>query len=107
MNKRLEFDEVLCGMINITEPDGDTHVYFQPPASVKMKYPAIVYSRERIDNKFADDIPYLQRTAYSVTVIDKDPDSEIVKKVSQLPMCRHNRHYKRDNLNHDNFTIYI
>lgn len=107
MNKRLELHEILRGIIGITEPNGDDHVYFQPPESVRMKYPAIVYSRERIDDRFADGIPYLQNTAYAVTVIDKDPDSEIVKKVSQLPMSRHNRHYKRDNLNHDVFTIYI
>ncbi len=82
------------------------HVYFQPPASVNMVYPAIRYQRERIDNVSANNGVYLQNVAYQVTVIDEDPDSEIVKNVSKLPKCRFNRHYTADNLNHDVFLIY-
>ena len=29
---------------------GSDNVYYQPPESVKMKYPAIVYTRDSIDN---------------------------------------------------------
>lgn len=84
---------------------GSRNVYFQPPESIKMSYPAIVYSRENIDNTFADDRVYFQNRSYAITVIDSDPDSEIVDKVSQMKSCRHNRHYKSDNLNHDVFII--
>lgn len=86
---------------------GSRNVYFQPPASVSMKYPAIVYSRYDIQNTHADNRVYAQKTAYQVTVIDEDPDSEIVKKVSMLPMCSFDRHYIADNLNHDVFTLYF
>lgn len=85
---------------------GSKNVYFQPPDNLQMKYPAIVYSRERIENTFADDSVYKQDYAYQIIVIDKDPDSEIVKQVSQLPLCRYDRNYKSDNLNHDVFTLY-
>lgn len=100
MNRREELHEILC------EALGSRNVYFQPPESIKMKYPAIVYSRDDIDNSFANDSVYMQSLAYSVTVIDSDPDSEIVDKVSKLPRCQYDRHYKSDNLNHDMFTIY-
>lgn len=100
MNRREELHEILC------EALGSRNVYFQPPESIKMKYPAIVYSRNDIDNSFANDSVYMQSLAYSVTVIDSDPDSEIVAKVSRLPRCQYDRHYKADNLNHDMFTIY-
>lgn len=100
MNRREELHEILC------EALGSRNVYFQPPESIKMKYPAIVYSRDDIDNSFANDSVYMQSLAYSVTVIDSDPDSEIVAKVSKLPRCQYDRHYKADNLNHDMFTIY-
>lgn len=100
MNRREELHEILC------EALGSRNVYFQPPESIKMKYPAIVYSRDDIDNSFANDSVYMQSFAYSVTVIDSDPDSEIVAKVSRLPRCQYDRHYKADNLNHDMFTIY-
>lgn len=85
---------------------GNNNVYFQPPPSVQMSYPAIVYSRTNIKNKHANNAVYNQYIAYQLIVIDKNPDSEITQKVSNLPLCAHNRSYKSDNLNHDVFTIY-
>ena len=82
------------------------NVYYQPPNNLDMKYPAIVYEREDIKNGFANNKVYTQGTVYSVTVIDEDPDSEIVEKVSKLPRCRFDRHYTADNLNHDIFTLF-
>lgn len=86
---------------------GSREVYFQPPATVQMHYPAIVYSRKRVDNKHANNGVYKQDNCYELTVIDKNPDSEIVNRISKLPLCRFDRHYKKDNLNHDVFTLYI
>ena len=86
---------------------GSSNVYFQPPASIKMKYPAIVYFRSDIRNTFANNHVYKQDNAYDITTIDVDPDSEIPMKISRLPRCRFNRFYTADNLNHNNFTIYI
>lgn len=71
-----------------------------------MQYPAIVYSRDDIENNHANNGVYVQSTAYNIIVIDPDPDSEVVQKVSKLPMCMFDRHYAADNLNHDSFTIY-
>lgn len=85
---------------------GSRNVYFQPPSSVKMKYPAIVYSRKNIENVSADDAAYLQKSSYELIVIDPNPECEHVEKVSKLPYCRFDRHYTKDNLNHDAFTIY-
>ena len=85
---------------------GSRNVYYQPPESLKMSYPAIVYSRKTIDNSYANNSVYKQNYAYEITVIDKNPDSEIVNKISKLPTCRFDRHFKSDNLNHDVFTLY-
>lgn len=82
-------------------------MYFQPPSSVHIKYPAIIYSRANIENLHANNRVYLSNIAYQLTVVDRDPDSEIVDKVSQLPKCSFNRHYVADNLHHDVFTIYF
>ena len=100
MASRLKLHEILC------ENLGSRNVYFQPPASVKMNYDAIVYSRKKIENTFADDSVYKQDHAYEVIVIYKDPDSEVPGKISRLPKCRFDRHYIADNLNHDVFTLY-
>lgn len=85
---------------------GSRNVYFQSPASVQMKYPAIVYSLANINNSFANNGVYMQTTAYEITLIDKNPDNEFVKKISTLPCCKFDRHFRSDNLNHYVFTIY-
>lgn len=90
----------------LVEVLGSRNVYFQPPPTVQIKYPAIIYSRTNIDNRYANNGIYTREIAYQVIVVDKSPDSEIVDKVSNLPKCRFNRHYVSDNLNHDVFTIY-
>lgn len=83
------------------------NVYFQPPESVKMKYPAIVYALEDIENTHADNGVYSSYKKYSVTVIDNDPDSPFVDMVAALPTCRFNRYYASDNLNHWVFSLYF
>ena len=106
MAKRLELNERLCEIINITEPDGDRHVYFQPPESRKMKYPAIRYTLSKIRTNKANNQLYHSNRGYSVTLIDKNPDSGYVDKILEIPCCSFNNHYVADNLNHFNFTIY-
>ncbi len=98
MDRRLKLHELLCEVL------GSRNVYFQPPASLVMQYPCIRYNLYDIDNVAADNLVYLQHTAYQITVIDRDPDSEISKRVSTIPGIRFNRSYQADNLNH---TIYI
>lgn len=85
---------------------GSRNVYYQPPESLKMNYPAIVYSLDDIESTFANDTKYLNNKKYLVTVIDEDPDSLLVYKVLVLPKCRFSRHFESDNLNHDVFTLY-
>lgn len=100
MHTRLELHELLCDIL------GTRNAYFQPSESIKMKYPAIVYSRDSLDNNHADNSVYIHSPVYQLIVIDPDPDSEIVQKISMLPRCMFDRHYTSDNLNHDVFTIY-
>lgn len=85
---------------------GSRNVYFQPPASVQIKYPAIVYSRKSIDGSFANDRTYKWDDCYEVILIDSDPDSKFIRKLLNLPYCRYDRHYTADGLNHEVFTIY-
>lgn len=101
MADRLELQQILEDIL------GSRNVYFQPPASVHLKYPAIVYKRTSIDNVHAGDYVYKQDTAYEIVVIDYDPDSQIVYDISKLPKCRHTTHFVEDNLNHDAFQLYF
>lgn len=83
------------------------NVYFQPPATVKMVYPCIVYQRDNADTKFADNEPYRHTKRYQVTVIDRNPDSLIPDRVAALPLCTHTRFFTAENLNHDVFSLYF
>jgi hypothetical protein len=87
---------------------GSRNVYFQPPESVKLAYPCIVYGRDTIGvTEFADDKPYHHQVRYALTVIDKNPDSILLDKIASLPMCRFDRHFTKDNLNHDAYKLYF
>lgn len=85
---------------------GTRNVYFQPPATVTMNYPCIVYAKNAEDVGFANDNPYKNHQGYKVTVIDKNPDSLIPAKIAKLPLSRFSVHYTKDNLNHDVYNIY-
>ena len=85
---------------------GSSNVYFQPPESIKMRYPAIVYSLATIKKLPADDLSYLKYRAYMLILIDPNPDSETVDKILDIPMCSFDRAYAADNLNHWAFTCF-
>lgn len=99
-DRRFQLHEILCGILE------SRNVYFQPPESVKMKYPAIVYALDNIGNVYADDGVYHLHRRYAVTVITEDPDSDLPDKIAVLPTSHFSRHYKSDNLNHYVFTLY-
>lgn len=85
---------------------GSRSVYFQPPESVKLKYPCIIYERDDGRDFRANDDLYLYRKNYLVTVIDSNPDSIIPDELLHFPMCSFDRFFVSDNLNHWTFTIY-
>lgn len=85
---------------------GTDHVYFQPPPSVQLVYPCIVYNRDTSRARFADNAPYSTTQRYQVTVIDRNPDSVIPAKVAALPTSTQNRNFVADGLNHDVFVLY-
>ena len=100
MASRLELHEILCNIL------GSRNVYFQPPESVKMKYPAMVYSLSGMRNNHANNKVYAQMRSYQITVIDASPDSLISDRISKLPYCSFDRFYPSDGLNHYVYTLY-
>jgi hypothetical protein len=85
---------------------GSDNVYFQPPGSVQMNYPAIVYSISGTDTESANDQLYLFKKKYTVILIDKDPDTTVFDKIAKLPYSKFDRHYNKDSLNHFVFSLY-
>ena len=100
--RRLMLDDIFR-----TQILGSNNVYFQPPESVKMQYPAIRYELSHIEMDYADDRPYTSAKRYSVTIIDKNPDSFLPKLMTALPFCSFDRFYTASNLNHWVFNLYF
>lgn len=102
MGQRLELQTILEKTIL-----GAKRVYFQPPESVKLEYPAIVYDLDYIKSQHADNFPFVNKRRYSVTIITKDPDNDYIDKMLTLPSASFQRSFTMDNLYHYNFTIYF
>lgn len=100
MASRLELQSELEELL------GTRNVYYQPPESIKIKYPAIIYSTNDIEKTFANDAGYSYRRRYEIIVIDKNPDNVVIDKLLSLQYCSFDRHYVSDNLNHDVLTLY-
>lgn len=100
--RRLELHELLVNLLGA----GD-RVYFQPPTGHQMKYPCIVYSQDDESRQHADNSTYRHTKRWQVTVIDRDPDSDIPDRVSGLPLCAFDRRFPKDNLNHTVYNLYF
>lgn len=101
MNNRVELNTKLKMLI------GSSNVYFQPPASVQLSYPCVIYSIGEGDAKHADGMVYSYVNSYDLLFIFKKPNVAIIEKVlAELPMCKMTRAYVADNLNHYAFRVY-
>lgn len=100
MNRRTELHEKLRELL------GSSHVYFQPPESVRLSFPCIVYNLDDFDVKRANNDFYLGRDRYAVTLISKDPDDPRVRELLKWPLCSFSRFFTEDNLNHWTYEIY-
>lgn len=106
MDNRLHLQTLLEQTLESVLGEGHKEVYFQPPASIHMSYPCIVFQLDQMNTKFANNNPYGTIRRYQITAIDRDPDSPIPEALSKLQRCQFNRFYITDNLNHFVFTIY-
>lgn len=100
MASRLKLHEELCNIL------GSTNVYFQPPETLKLKYPCIVYNLSDIITVKADDKVYRKYRQYTVTLIHNNPDNDIVDALDDLEYCAMDRTFVTSGLNHYVFTAY-
>ena len=103
---RLELQSLLEGIMSNHTEDGNQHVWFQPPSSVYLSYPGIVYHRSGKDILRADNKKYRTMDKYSVTVMDLNPDSPIPSDIEELEYCSFDRSFSVDGLYHTTYTLY-
>lgn len=99
MGSRLELQTLLEGFV--------ANVYFQPPESTQLSYPCIIYQRSAIRTDHANNSPYALKKEYTLTLIERDPDSAVPDQLAMLPTARHAQFYTTDYLNHNVFTIFF
>lgn len=85
---------------------GVVNLYFQPPTDTQIKYPCVVYSLVQMPTEYADNTPYLQHDRYTVTVIDRNPDSPLRKLVGGLHGSSFTTFFTKDELNHFVFNVH-
>lgn len=85
---------------------GSRNVYFQPPENIKLSYPCIVYEPSSELTIYANNDPYNTLDRYTVTLIDKNPDSVYRNAIRRMRTASFNRFFRSDNLNHFVYTLY-
>lgn len=99
-DRRLELSDIFRNIL------GNTNTYFQPPINIRINYPAIVYKLADIKSVHADNGVYLSGLRYMATLIVKEPDSDLIFRMAEIPTARFIRHYTEDNLNYYVYEIY-
>lgn len=100
MGTRLELQTLLESV------QGVSKVYFQPPENLKLVYPCIVYELSGDSVIHADNANYLRKKAYTLAVIDRNPDSQVAEEVSKFDFCRFERTFSSSNLVHFQYKIF-
>lgn len=83
-------------------------VYFQPPSSIYLEYPCIIFELANYSSRHADNNIYLDWPRFTVTVISKNPESCIPDKLRYIRgdfIARFDRFFTFDNLNHWVFEL--
>lgn len=97
---RIELQEALEDFL------GSRNVYYQPPETIKLKYPCILYEKSRVQQVYADNITYLKHKNYELTLIYRDADSTLPDDIlDYFQGISFDRAYKADNLYHETYTI--
>ena len=99
MDKRLELHNELLKFFK--------NVYYQPPSNIVMKYPCIVLNKVPGFKNFSNNSRYIKVQAYSLTLIEFDPDSVKANEIEEyFEYCEIDQYYIRDGLNHTTLTLY-
>ena len=100
MASRLKLQEELEEMLK------SDNVYYQPPESLKLRFPCIVYKKLRGYTRYANDMPYTFQQPYELTYIHSDPDSPIVDELAmKYQTIRHINAFVSGNRYHDVYEL--
>ena len=100
MDKRMQLQSELERLVGL-------NVYFQPPATVQLKYPCVIYNLSSGNAIYADNSVYTYTNRFELIFIYRKQNMKIVEIVLRtFPMCTVSRMYIADNLYHYVFNLY-
>lgn len=102
MDRRLKLHAELIAASGLAS----NRVFFQPPETVKLVYPCIVYTLDGVKIDPADNTSYTKSRGYQVTLFERDPDTPILDRLLDLPLCTFSTAFRRDNIYHNILKIY-
>ena len=86
---------------------GSNNVYYQPPANLRMKYPAIVYSLDGLDVKRFDNTRLINKNCFSVTHIYRNESENLVETMlKNFEYISFDNRSIVDGIYNDHYTIY-
>lgn len=86
---------------------GNDNVYYQPPETVKLRYPCIIISRNGANTFSADDMNYIIRMRYTLTYVSRTFDDPVAAGILELlPSISLDRSYTADNLYHTVYSVF-
>ena len=86
---------------------GSSNVYFQPPSSINLKYPCIIYNLSRTNAIRADNRIYKATNEYHVKHIFKSLENEKKDELlNHFLMISHDSRFIADKLYNDEFTLF-
>ena len=101
MLKRVDIQETFKFLL------GSNNVYYQPPANLKMKYPAIVYSLDGLDVKRFDNTRLINKNCFSVTHIYRNESENLVETMlKNFEYISFDNRSIVDGIYNDHYTIY-
>lgn len=107
MTTRPKLHEKLVSLVaKVTNDRVRDRVKYQPPGKERLIYPSITYKLATPNVIHANNLLYHKTNRYTITVIDKDPDSPLRELVSELPMCTMDTPFTNDGLYHYPFDLY-
>lgn len=102
MDNRLKLQSKLESLL------GSGNVYFQPPETIKLKYPCIVYSLDPTYTAQADNRNYRIVDRYHVKHIYKSLSNTLKDQfLTEFIMISHDNRMIADGMYNDDFTLYF
>lgn len=100
MSKRMLIRDILTKSMNKLDDYNTYKLYYNPMANTLLTYPCILYKRNSIRQRHADNFGYHSYEEYQITIIDKRVDSPIIDVLLQNQYCRYSNEYISDNMHH-------